>query len=374
MSKLIVHNFGPLKDVEINTDKSIYMIGESASGKSTIAKLIYFFESDYYLTDCPVNEFTDVVSSDFAVMFDCKFQNGWVKYYFSESKYFTVHISHGEVKTDMSDALRYSLMLKHTPNEDDRDMFYLSEPPCFVTSGRSAISMFPQGNFSETDMATGFFYEDVRAIRHIFNRPLEEVLAFNGNHIKLNKQSMQRLVDLSRKVLNGEYRYEDKCDRIYYDNDKYINLVNASSSQQDVVWIVQSLLWMAYSTLSTLIIEEPESHLHPKAQYYLMQMIQMVANIPGNKVIVSTHSPYILSCLNNLLYAHNVGQRNPDEINKIIDKDCWADINTIDAYNLENGRVEGIIHKELGVVNEEILDGISKVMNFEYNKILELDE
>ncbi len=372
MSKLIVHNFGPLKDVEINTDKSIYMIGESASGKSTIAKLIYFFESDYYLTDCPVNEFTDVVSSDFAVMFNCKFQNGWVKYYFSDTKYFTVNINEGEVKTDMSDALRYSLMLKHTPNEDDRDVFYLSNPVSFVTSGRSVISNGCSS--SNSDMTTGFLKEDVRAIRHIFNKPLEEVFASNSKSIKLSNQTMQKLVDLSRKVLNGEYRYEDNCDRIYYDNDKYINLVNASSSQQDVVWIVQSLLWMAYSTLSTLIIEEPESHLHPKAQYYLMQMIQMVANIPGNKVIVSTHSPYILSCLNNLLYAHKVGQRNPDEINKIIDKDCWADINTIDAYNLENGRVESIIHKELGMVKVEILDEISEYMNFEYNKILELDE
>ena len=45
MQKIIIKNFGPVKDAEIEIKKVLVLIGEQASGKSTIAKLIYFFKS-----------------------------------------------------------------------------------------------------------------------------------------------------------------------------------------------------------------------------------------------------------------------------------------------------------------------------------------
>jgi dephospho-CoA kinase len=45
MQKIIINNFGAIKDAEIEVKKILVLIGEQASGKSTIAKLIYFFKS-----------------------------------------------------------------------------------------------------------------------------------------------------------------------------------------------------------------------------------------------------------------------------------------------------------------------------------------
>ena len=39
-AKLIVKNFGPLKDIEIEVREMITFIGAQASGKSTLAKLL----------------------------------------------------------------------------------------------------------------------------------------------------------------------------------------------------------------------------------------------------------------------------------------------------------------------------------------------
>ena len=58
------------------------------------------------------------------------------------------------------------------------------------------------------------------------------------------------------------------------------------------------------------IIEEPESHLFPETQKKIMQFIAAVKN-NGNEILVTTHSPYILGELNNLLYANNISGKVP---------------------------------------------------------------
>ncbi|MFM7369400.1 MAG: AAA family ATPase, partial [Sphaerospermopsis kisseleviana] len=45
MQKIIIKNFGAIEYAEIEVRKVLVLIGEQASGKSTIAKLIYFFKS-----------------------------------------------------------------------------------------------------------------------------------------------------------------------------------------------------------------------------------------------------------------------------------------------------------------------------------------
>ena len=45
MQKIIIKNFGAIAYAEIEIKKVLVLIGEQASGKSTIAKLIYFFKT-----------------------------------------------------------------------------------------------------------------------------------------------------------------------------------------------------------------------------------------------------------------------------------------------------------------------------------------
>ena len=45
MEKLIIKNFAGLKDVEIAINKINIIIGPQASGKSVIAKLLFYFRS-----------------------------------------------------------------------------------------------------------------------------------------------------------------------------------------------------------------------------------------------------------------------------------------------------------------------------------------
>ncbi|MBK8562198.1 MAG: AAA family ATPase [Saprospiraceae bacterium] len=44
MQKLIVRNFGPIRELDLDIKDLSLFIGEQATGKSTVAKLIYFFK------------------------------------------------------------------------------------------------------------------------------------------------------------------------------------------------------------------------------------------------------------------------------------------------------------------------------------------
>lgn len=45
MQKIQIENFGPIEYAEVEIKSIVVLIGEQASGKSTISKLVYFFKS-----------------------------------------------------------------------------------------------------------------------------------------------------------------------------------------------------------------------------------------------------------------------------------------------------------------------------------------
>ena len=51
------------------------------------------------------------------------------------------------------------------------------------------------------------------------------------------------------------------------------------------------------------IVEEPEQNLFPESQIKIFETLLIHKKHKGDKVIITTHSPYILSGLNNCIYA-----------------------------------------------------------------------
>ncbi|MFM7370804.1 MAG: AAA family ATPase, partial [Sphaerospermopsis kisseleviana] len=92
-------------------------------------------------------------------------------------------------------------------------------------------------------------------------------------------------------------------------------LINfASSGQQEVVWILLLILVLILNQRNVfLVIEEPEAHLFPVAQKQMIDLIALLANQAANQIILTTHSPYILSSFNNLLYAHQLGLQKSEQ-------------------------------------------------------------
>ena len=122
------------------------------------------------------------------------------------------------------------------------------------------------------------------------------------------------------------------------------------------------------------MVEEPELNLFPKSQRDLLQeLIGFVNERPGNKLVVTTHSPYILAALNNLMYADRVGRRHREAVDRIISERYRINPEVVNAYQLEGGRIIPIVDREIQQIEAERIDGVSEELNEQYEQLLKLD-
>lgn len=121
------------------------------------------------------------------------------------------------------------------------------------------------------------------------------------------------------------------------------------------------------------MIEEPEAHLFPEAQKEISGLIALMSNMKRSQVIITTHSPYILASINNLILAHKVGKTNRKEVNRKIDKHLWLDGSKVFAAFVEKGEVKDIMDSELEIVQQEHIDTASSLINEEFDFLFQLE-
>ena len=89
-------------------------------------------------------------------------------------------------------------------------------------------------------------------------------------------------------------------------------LMNASSMISELAPVVL-FLRHAVQTGDTLIIEEPEAHLHPAMQREFTRQIAAMTRA-GIRVIITTHSEWVLEELANLVYLSDVPRERAQDI------------------------------------------------------------
>ncbi|WGK69517.1 AAA family ATPase [Candidatus Haliotispira prima] len=71
-----------------------------------------------------------------------------------------------------------------------------------------------------------------------------------------------------------------------------------------------------------LMIDEPESHLTPRNQMLMVELLAYLSNI-GLKVCITTHSDFIVRELNNLIMARELGKQNRQQ-SIYLDENCLS--------------------------------------------------
>ena len=191
------------------------------------------------------------------------------------------------------------------------------------------------------------------------------------------KPKLKLAYKLIRNVIRGQYSNSEYGERIVHPGRGYVYLKNASSGQQESIRILQDAFLSIYQGNKLLrIVEEPEAHLFPEAQMATIQLLVLMLNsAPYGHLILTTHSPYTLTVINNLIYAAKVGASHPEQVNSIIKKELWLSSDKVSAYLLnQNGRASDIIEPGLGEIKAELIDGVSNVINNQYDQLLQLDD
>ena len=230
------------------------------------------------------------------------------------------------------------------------------------------------------DYSTKTFIDRITHLKKMFVQGLDDLIKdkrkFADSSISINNELLSKVKDLSYSILKGEYKYSYNEERLYYTPTEYVKFSLSSSGQQEATWIILLIFAQILNNAqTTLLIEEPEAHLHPEAQMSMVHLISLFANIKGNSVIVTTHSPYILTSINSLMYAYNVGKKqgNKSLVEQIVDKSKWIDPKQIGAYQFANGTLEYIIDESIHQIKAELIDSISETINNIYYQLLEMD-
>ncbi len=101
----------------------------------------------------------------------------------------------------------------------------------------------------------------------------------------------------------------------------------------------------------------------------------MLVKNAGNQAVLTTHSPYILGTLNNLLYANKISKQvDQEKLHRIINRDKWLDFEKLSAYYVRDGQCRSCVDLEFESIENEMIDGASEDINRDYDQMLALNE
>ncbi len=260
------------------------------------------------------------------------------------------------------------------------DIFSDNTDHLFIPAGRSLISMLSEQlssvHIDKLDDLMKIYLEIVNSLKPQFNKSLSKIILSKETleTEKFDKKTAEHAQKIIENILKGTYISDIDGEKLFYDTNKYVKINFASSGQQEVLWILLMIFLLILDEIKTLtVFEEPEAHLYPETQKEIVDLIALLINTADNTVIITTHSPYVLSSVNNLLYAYSLGQINKSQVSQIINERLWLNPQNTQAFFVEKGKIESIIDAETGLIRTEAIDSASRIINQTFDKLFELD-
>ena len=410
MQKIIIKNFGPITNAEIDIKNFLVLIGDNAIGKSTVIKLISTFlwmEKALVRGDYTVEYFTK----------NNRFRNEICKYYKIENYFVPHNLLQAGTEIIFKGTMfcfKYNCGLlldddKLLIKKIDKTVSYRLPQITYIPAERNLVEIVKNpktlkliSNFlidfiSEYDKAKnelkGYLQipigDDI-SIR--YQRENDTVYIKGSNYeIPLNEAAsgIQSNVPLylvtwylSKSVIEqskiSQNMSIDEIDRFKKGVEDILANENFTEEQRRAALSVLSLQFKKTAFIN--IIEEPEQNLFPVSQMQMLKSLISICNKnEDNKLILSTHSPYILTILNNSLFAQRVIDKSnnaEEEVSKIIDKESRMKSDDFSAYVLtnDNGNVssKSIIDEATGMIGQNYLDIVSEMLGYEFNALYKI--
>lgn len=426
---LSIHNFGPIKDCQCKIDQFTIFTGPQSSGKSTVAKAIFFFRtiktdilellkqgSPKIITDSNTATWNYAIQQRLRNKFLELFGTSWImpvdmqlEYRYSDCANIKVYLESGYEDRNFvrfafsQDILDYISELENRsflnmmPGQlqtEEKQLCKLFDDPyetVFIPAGRNLITLLStQLNYIFTslegsqlrniDFITKRYIELILKLKPLFSDGIRGLMDTAMDQpeqlkkIKPNKAAINRLIARSEKILRGYYRYVEGEERVYLDSRKYIKINFSSSGQQEIVWVINLLFYYLFENKRVfLIIEEPESHLFPDSQQSIGELLSLFATCK-NQVLVTTHSPYLLGTFNYLLLASQAGSFAAETAKDQVDKGYWLPADKAAAYFIHDGEMNPAMDVEdnISLIINELIDGASREINGKSEALLEL--
>lgn len=393
MEQLEIKNFGPIKSLDINLKPLSVIIGEQSSGKSTIAKLFATFS---WLEKALIRgQLTEKgVSRKGYLQSRCKYHhiedffetNSFIRY---DNKYYTFIQENNRLKVEKKEKREKQIydvpQITYFPAERSLLTMLLKEN-ALPDSFPDLKYLFDKAKdlfFAGFELPWGDIFEYNRQNKISYIRPK------NSSHrIKLSASSsgtrcalplLLVIKYLTNTIYEGdsEKNFSANFDKIRKDILKIYNNKIYSDETRNV--LIRSIVSKYRSSYLLNIVEEPEQNLFPSAQKdVFLDLLEMTKFNKGGRLLLTTHSPYILTILNcilkkSILFKKYEGNEQVlEELDKIFPAPIISQ-NNISAYMLDKGKVTSIINKENKLILAKLMDSVSDEISSIFEKLLDFD-
>lgn len=430
MTRLYIRNIGPIKEIDLELKPVMVFIGPQSSGKSTLAKIISFcswLEKDavsrqsvsyvdmefvktellaFHKLENYINEDSFIKYESNVISFECDFKNlslkrsegfaeafdGKIAYIPSERHvvnlpgiqslsfkknnirsfvfdWFDSHANFTKEKPLELDGLNAKY---YYDDAKEQDVIEMNDGKVLPLDDASSGLQSSTPLYVYLKYLTEWIFENTQKISYEKEQRLQNALDIKYADTALRKKRSKSLDNPDEVYSNATFKQIARDLRLVISEMK-----SSDSPTEEVTDYLQTFLDIDESLsrphYTKIIIEEPEQNLFPETQSRLVRYIFKQIQAGRDNIIITTHSPYILSTLNNLIYAYNIGQEFREDVGAIIPSDVWVNYDDVAAYMLSEGTLVSMMDDELKQLKAEMIDEVSSELNEEYERLLDIE-
>jgi len=251
--------------------------------------------------------------------------------------------------------------------------------PFVVTSERTGIALF----YKELDISKNLIMEHLsesdkpnpiallNSMRSRYARPIQDnidvvrdydSLSRHKSFLREARQTYRPVFDALYDLLGGSFKSVDK--QVLYipkkerGRDKVVVPLYIASSSIKSLFLIDLYINCLAEKQGLLIIDEPELNLHPDNQRRMAGLLARLVNA-GVKVMVTTHSDYLIRELNNRIMLNNEIENRQAlmKSTKMVEEDILRP-EQVKAFSLKNSHSIEEVSVDRHGINMEIFDDL----------------
>lgn len=400
--KLEIKNFGPIKEGKIETKKVTVLIGNQGSGKSTVAKLLATFcwiEKYVFRT-----EDTNTIQNEFNSSF-----TKFLEYHRIED-YVSINDDSYALYEGIASRIEYSVcpwdsnVKQLTPSNSN----YVLPKITYFPAERNFVSSIKK---SKEGSNYRLWSQSLQEFKEIFQEAKVNLqgtllLPINDIEIQYLKQNdtllimgedytiplsasssgfqsfvpMFIVVDyLSKMLQSGQEMSDEEREKFRRESADILN--NHIFTDEQKRMLLSNLAGKINVKRTINIIEEPEQNLYPSSQRSMLNSLLGYNNeVDGNELILTTHSPYILSYLMLAIQAAEIKEKakgNAEILSKlyeVVPEKAITPMKDVVVYELNDDGTISELPQSYGLPsNDNFLNNELGKANSLFSELMEID-
>lgn len=371
MEKLRIKNLGAIIDIDIQLSQLTIFIGKQGTGKSTLAKIISIFRNKSFWNDL----FQQDDSTETFLVYTEKYG---IRTYFNHNtqvqySYNQLVFNYEQQKfntVDFFDSVKRIFFKFNDINAQEFNLY------------KAISSILPayETTYIPVERSLVTFLKDI-----VLTNAMKEVtlpstiLSFSAAYNDARKKVRKLEVDF----LGVTYSSEEEEDYLLLRNDSSTKLplaLSASGMQFSVPTLVIFEAHKQKSIQRSYAFEEPEISLFPAVQEQLVQWIVSNVLSQNHDMLITTHSPYLITSINNLLMAGSIVKNHPESRKQVADilgsshfltpdKVTAYYINNPEEYEDQQINIEALINETTGLIAGKMIDSVSEEIHDTFSEL-----